>query len=393
MNEKDFLSTLTATLSDPAVKRDLKTISDQGTSALAQKMVDTRESILEIPSRIELDQYLEQRLSRYTDAPSTSRVPRLASMYVTDASGTIFAIAYDNPVAREQNSTGRNYAYRTYYHGGKNDLPKDTPIRSIEPLKSMHLSAAFQSTATGLWKVAISAPIRLPGNEASARPDAVFVATINLGDFELLQGDAGANQVAVLVDARDGPTRGTVLQHPYLELRHETGKQTSGDVYKVDADMMNVLLRGGDDDYLDPIANAQEAEAYAGTWIAAMQPVSVPGEATFDSDNENHADLLVLVQYRLRKVFAPVGAMQQSLLQEGAIALALILLVSGTLWLIVRRVGDDWAVRKRRQLAAAANGSDGDRASAEPAESPLERASSDTSKPSPPPNMTETLES
>ena len=382
MDESDFLKSLSATLSDPAVGRDLKLIADQGTSELALKMVDTRESFLDIASRVNLDRYLAERLKRYTDAPSDSRVPRLASMFVTDASGTIFGIAYSNPVTRDQSSAGRNYAYRTYYHGQKNDLSKDTSIPSIKPLTNMHLSAAFQSTATGLWKVAISAPIYLPGN-SSDQPDSVFVVTINLGDFELLQGDAGANQVAVLVDARQGPTRGTVLQHPYMELRHRAGKRNTGDPYKVDAKLMDVLLRGGDDDYRDPIASAQDAEAYAGNWIAAMQPVSVPGEATFDSGSEDHADLLVLVQYRLSKVFAPVGAMQQSLLREGAVALFSIFFVSATLWLIVRRVGDERADRSRRLAHLVGEGREG---------VSTEQPEHDTSERLPRSGMTETME-
>jgi len=357
MNRSEFRMALSDALQDAGVSRDLRIIADQGTSALAGKMTQVRESLLDRPQRLELDRYLQQCLDRYTNAPPDSRIPQLATMFVTDASGTIMGIAYDNPVPREQNSAGRNYAYRTYYHAGKNDLPRDTPIDSITPLREMHLSSAFQSTATGIWKVAISAPVFLAGNETQ-RPDAVFVVTINLGDFELLQGDAGSNQVAVLVEAREGPLRGTVLQHPYMEQRLARGSHYAGEKYQVDSGLLSQLLSGGDVDYRDPVAEAEDADAYQGDWIAAMQPVDVPRETdlTTDGARAHQADLMVLVQYRLSKIFSPVGKMEASLLWEGAAALASILLVSGTLWLLVRRTGQDSAGKRARAAAAARHG-------------------------------------
>lgn len=391
MDSSEFRQTLQATLADPAVRRDLKIIADQGTSAMALKMVDTRESLLDLEPKIALDEYLAERLSNYTSAPSGKRVPRLASMFVTDASGTIFSIAYDRPVPRDQNSGGRNYAYRTYFHGQKNDLPKNTPITSIQPLDHMQLSAAFQSTATGLWKVAISAPLYhsegsadKPNEPSSRRPDAVFVMTINLGDFQLLQGDDDGNLVAVLVEAREGEKRGTLLQHPYLEYRHEAGKNNTGDVYKVAANVMDELLLGDDVNYRDPVAGAEGAERYEGNWIAAMQPVAVPGESTFGSDDTKQADLLVLVQYRLDKVFAPVGVMEQTLLLEGVSALVTILLVSGTLWFFVRRVGDERPVRSH-PVEAAIGGNPAGQSLRTP-----DGFEDDTSKQVPPTDITET---
>ena len=396
MNSPAFRAQLDQALGDSDLRRDLKIIADQGTSAMALKMTGTRESLLDNQSKVALDGYLDERLSRYTDDDSESRIPRLASMFVTDASGTIFGIAYDRPVTRNDNSSGRNYAYRTYYHGQKNDLDKNTPIESIEPLKQMHLSAAFQSTATGLWKVAISAPVYADdlvdsngnsdaGGKVIGAPDAVFVVTINLGDFELLQGDAGANLVAVLVEAREGKKRGTLLQHPYLEDRHLAGKSDSSQAFKVDAALMDQLLLGGDVDYIDPVAEAEGAQAYAGQWIAAMQPVALPGESSMGfGDGTNEADLLVLVQYRLKKVFAPVAVMQRTLLWEGASAVVSILLVCGTLWFFVRRIGDERHHRNRKTAPVPAGPlPSGASVSSDP-------SAVDTSKPSSAANMTET---
>ncbi|MEM0927130.1 MAG: serine/threonine protein kinase, partial [Planctomycetota bacterium] len=210
----DFTDALIASLSSSEVQDNLSTIARSDLPRQDEAKLAARERLLDVESRAKLDRYLASRLANYVSS-ERSRVPQLASVFVTDANGTICGIAYDAPVSRDQSSAGRNYAYRTYFHGGKKDLDPKTPPESIAVLNRMHLSAAFQSTATGLWKVAISVPLSL--KDSGETVDAVFVATINLGDCELLRGEAARNKIAVLLDSRDGPTRGTVLQHPYLE--------------------------------------------------------------------------------------------------------------------------------------------------------------------------------
>ena len=81
--------------------------------------------------------------------------PRAASWFVTDAHGTMLAGVFRDP---EGSVVGNNYAWRAYFHGGPEDLPKDA--RPAYPLQQPRLSPVFQSTATETWKFAISAPIR-----------------------------------------------------------------------------------------------------------------------------------------------------------------------------------------------------------------------------------------
>ena len=306
--------------------------------------------------------FLESRLKAY----QLSEGRQLASMFVTDSKGTIMAIAYDSPVQDSQDSSGRNYCYRTYFHGGRRDLPKETTeIGSVSALRETRMSAAFSSTATQLWKVAVSTPIFL--TEGTTEPDAMFVITVNLGDFELLQSRYGTNQVAVLVEARSGPTLGTILQHPMIETRRRNGADMTGERYQIPPDLMARLFDGRDVDYLDPLSNADGGDAYDGQWIAAMQPVSLPkrsrvpnGEQQVDDpesqqisdlgldsqvlspaegkqESSETTDLLVLVQYRLQKVISPVSGMRSALLWEGAFALVSILLVTLGLWWVVRK--------------------------------------------------------
>ncbi|EMI43903.1 protein kinase domain-containing protein [Rhodopirellula sp. SWK7] len=368
-----FEKLLQETLSDPVMESSLKEIASSETPEAALEKTDAREAILDSPVREKLNAYLERRLRIYTSEQglSTHR-QRLASLFVVDSSGTIFSIAYGRPVAREQNSAGRNYAYRAYFNGKRDYSPGELTISSVSPLQKTHLSSAFQSTATGLWKIAISTPVRLNPETAPGKVDAVFVATINLGDFELLRENGAApngrsgSQVAVLVEARKGQLRGTVLQHPLMDEQQRQGVTLSEERYQVAPELIEELLEGGDVDYRDPMASAACGQSYAGQWIAAMQPVTLPDAPSQSavaqedddemalsplSDEQNEVegnrkpkrstDLLVLVQYRLSEVLGPVGQLRSSLFREGLAAIASILLVTFVLWWVVRRIGDD----------------------------------------------------
>ncbi|MEM9646429.1 MAG: serine/threonine protein kinase, partial [Planctomycetota bacterium] len=300
---------------------------------------EAREAMFEDSKRLALDELLAERLSKYIGAGADQR---LATMFVVDRHGTILGIAYDNPVSRERNSAARNFAYRTYFHGGQEDFEppeQDDPVVDAKPLAATHLSAAFQSTASGLWKVAISTPVDL--DESDGRDaDAVFVVTINLGDFKLLQNEQTDNQVAVLVEARQGDLRGTVLQHPWMDSQQASSEKMLGAKFQISNEVMDRLTKGGNVDYLDPLAAAEGGDAYAGDWIAAMQPIALP-----ERSQAAQTGLLVMVQYRLAKVFAPVGEMRNSLLREGAWAILSVLLITLMMWYFVLKATD------RKQVA------------------------------------------
>ncbi|MGI9470795.1 MAG: serine/threonine protein kinase, partial [Rubripirellula sp.] len=176
------------------------------------------------------------------------------------------------------------------------------------------------------------------------------------------------------------PAQGTILQHPLMDERREAGIKVEGEKYQIESELMQRLLVGGDVDYRDPLSDASDGSAYQGPWIAAMQPVAVPHEEpeedhaiadqassnrdpppppadlsadSISESNEKATDLLVLVQYRLEKVIAPVHQMRTALLWEGAAAIASILAVTLTLWFFVRRVGSSRS-RKIKSVAPTA---------------------------------------
>ncbi|MGB7328322.1 MAG: serine/threonine-protein kinase [Rubripirellula sp.] len=345
-SRSNLVSQLQQTFDAPEIQSSLNDIAAMGSPVRTHGESDPRQRLLAVTERAELDRILAERLARYTGENAKDRRLRLATMFITDSLGTILGIAYDEQVDEEENSAGRNFCYRTYFHGGRTDHSKSgVSIGEIAPLNATHLSAAFPSTATRLWKVAVSTPIYL--TEDHSKPDAIFVVTINLGDFELLQSKEGANQVAVLVEAREGTSRGTILQHPLMDSRRTAGKKLEGEKYQMSTEMMDRLLGGGDVDYLDPLAGADDGDAYDGPWIAAIQPVKLPQPLDQGDDRKkpavsanvrDNADLLVLVQYRLEKVMEPVHQMRSALLFEGAAALISIMAVTLTLWFLVRRV-------------------------------------------------------
>jgi eukaryotic-like serine/threonine-protein kinase len=338
--QNDLKQQLTEIFADAQTKQLLREINSMESPA-ATADSPFRETWLDLPLQNALEDHLQKRLERYVNLPEGSHRPRLATLFVTDTSGTILAVGYDNPVGRSENSSGKNFSYRTYFHGGKHDYAADKiAIGSITPLTETRLSAAFPSTATQLWKVAVSTPIDIDDDK---RIDAVFVATINLGDFDLLQSE---NKVAVLVEARAGEARGTILQHPQLErpstesadIEESESSNINSSRYRIAESVVDELLDGGVVDYLDPMANTSEGSAYSGKWIATMQPVRLPRiEADDDSQNDS-ADLLVLVQYRLAKVLQPVEQMKRTLTKYGIAAVFSILAVTAALWYFVRRV-------------------------------------------------------
>ncbi len=378
-----FIEQLEMTLEAEKVATALQQIAALGTPSQTHGSTLARADLLELEQQNKLNALLQIQLARYTKPDTNSRQPRLASMFVTDNRGTIIGIAYQNTedIRPEENSVGKNFSYRTYFHGGRVDKPKQTTrISESRPITSTHLSAAFQSTATGLWKVAISTPLYLSNKHFSNKrsdPDAIFVTTVNLGDIELLQTEEASDQIAVLVESREDRAEGTILQHPLMDAQRVAGVKSGNKKYQIDRHVMHDLLTGRIEIYKDPLAdNTKLAKGYNGEWIASVHPVKLPldeddeetqfrqstesetldppppptelPEGAVSETDEQSTDLVVLVQYRLETVNAPVFEMQSALLREGVLAIISILAVTLTLWFFVKRVGRPYRKTRAR---------------------------------------------
>lgn len=332
---------ISAVLQDPAIEKMRAEIKSMPSSLATMTPVEFHERFLSVPSRLELDRYVSKRLARYDNRPGE---PQLATAFIVDSVGTILSIAYREEISDAKNSAGRNFAYRTYFHGGKADLDSSkTIIGDVPPLTRTHLSAPFRSTATGLWKVAVTTPIRWGKDK---KIDALFVATINLGDFKLLDSPDD-KQFTVVIDAREGNCRGTILQHPAMEAL-ESGEAGSASLidYRIDPETLNALFNGGEETYQDPISKIRvqsgknQSTGSDNAWIAAVSAVTLPRVDRSDLlvDSNDTADLMVLVQYRLASVLKPVRQLQRTLMVEGFLGLLSIGLVSVAVWWLAGRV-------------------------------------------------------
>ena len=115
----------------------------------------------------------------------------------------------------ESRTIGKNYAWRSFFHGGPRDMDESWRPEPGNNLKATSLSAVFRSQATSKWVVAISTPVF---DESSKKKFLGVVAmTVEVGRLveSLLHG--GERQFAVLVDTREGDNPGVILQHPLFD--------------------------------------------------------------------------------------------------------------------------------------------------------------------------------
>jgi eukaryotic-like serine/threonine-protein kinase len=379
---------------DEAANNDLRSalneaLLDEGLQELRERIVsqtdaeEARAALISNPARKRLQTVLDDYLQLHNRSRASAGRIDLATVFVTDNTGTILAIAYDTKVSSNEDSTGRNFAYRAYFHGGDDDFDASTSVSQISPHRDTRLSPAFRSSATGIWKVAVSTPVYTQSPRLSDPiPDAIFVATTNLGGFDLMRPgtkerpgskeqvdndiatipsaqklpDAQKderkklNQVAMLVDARPGERQGTIIQHPMLNIlaeRKNTGNEGSSvtsdeEASAVDPKALNALIAGQDIDFQDPMGSVPGGEDFQGLWIAAVESVSLPQTRLPEAkQQQKQSDLSVLVQYRWTEVIAPVGELVNKLMWYGAAALLGILVVIFLLWYMVSHSSDE----------------------------------------------------
>jgi hypothetical protein len=306
----------------------------------AEELAARREAFIADPERGRLKTHLQNRLDSYLDRLAADpREPKFASMFALDADGTMLASVYNPSLTTK--SVGKNYSWRTYFHGGQQDLPPDTRPPTVRPIEKTHLSAMFQSTTTNLWKVAVSTPIY--GSENGHQQlVGVMALTVNLGDFAYIRSKNRKHHFAVLVDGRPGQRMGTVLQHPLFD----DNRALRSD-YRVSAQQLGTLQSKTLQIYDDPLGKAPGGDDYRGAWIAAMEPVHLPdeGEAS-GGPNAMGSKLIVLVQESYEAATAPVKQLGTRLVFEGILALCVVIVVIASLWFfVVRSFG-------RSQLAA-----------------------------------------
>lgn len=343
---------------------------------------NARQEFLDNEVRQKLDAYLQTRIAAIIDKQGVGNgVAIFNSLFVNEAGGTQIGLAFSNPEEDfAETPLGKNYAYRSYFNGMREDGNRSAARGTYLPTRHTHLSASFRSTATGEWKMGISAPIwpeghpsttpdrkldpnwrdmRIPESVAAegtdVEPIGVLVLTVNLGDFVLLSDVAsGDTQFTTLVDGRPGNQQGTLLQHPLIRGMDRATMLNSSMPQINQKQLERLQSLPGIIDYRDPAVNFAGGEKFEGTWIAAMSQVGLPRTANSERglptdvlptpdeilNTQPKSDLWVLVQERASTVAAPITDLGNLLQRESLFALAALSLMIVALWLFALRIGN-----------------------------------------------------
>jgi len=340
----DFLKQFAETENLPTLATLYNTANDD------PSLADQRGLFIEDQDRHQLRDYLRQRLGqRLKNLERNPNSPKFASLFALDRRGTILAVAYDQAVTTR--SVGKNYCFRTYFHGGNKDQPRDVRTPEIKPISQTHLSAVFQSTTTKMWKVAVSTPI-FRQEQGIRKVVGVIALTVNLGDFAYLRNQNRQNHFAVLIDGRPGILQGTILQHPAFDDGLNQSLEADQKYFQLKPKQLEQLQSPTHQLYQDPVSQSPEGQAYQGDWIAAIEPVRLPDEPQFPEKIETTPrKLMVVVQESESIATAPVTQLGSQLLSEGILAIVILSLATGGLWFFVIRSTGESQVAAEDQVA------------------------------------------
>jgi hypothetical protein len=186
--------------------------------------------------------------------------------------------------APEEKTVGENYGWRTYFHGGVEDHPQTWRPGENDHIAGTHLSAVYYSHVTDRWTVTISTPVFIEAGDeidaASSGPKrflGVLGVSANVDRFLDLP-EARPQQFAVLVDWRDGPNKGLILQHPLFEKMREGNREVPKrfQSYHLREDELPELSATSvRENYFDPLARDPEGKAYDLRWLAEAAPVGM----------------------------------------------------------------------------------------------------------------------
>lgn len=317
--DKEFIDLFLKTIHDPELEPLLDKLHAE--RATGKNQTPERIAFQNHPAR----KAIQQRILDQFKLPSQANT---SSWFVIDSDGFQIASSYDANLA--MTPIGGYFGYRTYYQGGSEDLSPAAP--TPPPIKTTHLSAVFRSTASGTWKVAMSTPMRHDGKLIG-----VVAMSVDVGKFTGLE--PAEHQFAVLVDGRNAPTHGVILQHPLFDkllenremvpLRFSEDPQFRVPLSQFDAGTPVVGK--------DPLGRDELGKEYDRDWIFAAQGVSMPTRPDSTAPDQESTGLVVVVQEEHSFAIKPIYELGLQLTQQGILAAALIILVVLTLWFFVVR--------------------------------------------------------
>lgn len=298
------------------------------TQADSVETAELRKAFIQNSDRATLQRWFDDLLTRREE------FPRVASWFVCDRNGVQVASAFETTLV--SNTVGKCYAYRTYFHGGVTDMTMSDvpPVNGLTlrtHITETHLSAIFASEATTTWKVAISAPIFQNGEFLG-----LFAATVEMGNFVEFPG--GDSRYAMLVDMREGPNRGAILEHPYFDELNRLGKALPKE--KAFSKLDPALFAGDLNSFVPPLMNEFKNLPADSKWLAASEDVvrrHNPWTAREGSERIE-TGLVVLALQDIESAVSPAHQLGSRLATLAVICLVVLFSVILIVWWIVWRL-------------------------------------------------------
>ena len=229
----------------------------------------------------------------------------------------------------EGKTLGKDYAWRSYFHGGPRDEEPTWRPSPDQYLRNTKLSAVFRSQATSRWIVAIAAPV-FDGTEEE-NFIGVVAMTVEVGRLlELRQGD---QQFAVLVDRRKGDNEGVVLQHPlYDKLLTKEGRLPDRFQHRrVPAERLPTEEHPERQvDYRDPMADDPAGTEFDRLWIARAEKIKVRDEDT--------GWLVIVQEAHDTAIGQTIDRLSRELIYYGLLGIGLVVLLLLGLWTLAVRM-------------------------------------------------------
>lgn len=330
---EDRLEELENVISDPDIILSLQELMRRPADEVVNEMRQYHEAAAEL--RPEWMQKLDRARERADAACAKRNRSPDTSWFLTDVHGNqLWRRKYS------EETVGRNFAWRDYFHGRNVEYRQDEVPENLHPIRDRHISIAFRSEATGLYMVALSVPV----HDSAGRVIGVFARTTHLGDLQARLGQrfespGGENipRVIALIDSREW----RILDHPFLaregppDTRRDLNAIIPG--LEIDTETMRRIgqarLEQPSEEirithYLDPVSQlaAPQAEWYRGDWMAALAPVQGV-----------QSPWMVIVQERRDAALAPINDMSRHATRQALLGIGTAITLMMAIWLFVWR--------------------------------------------------------
>jgi len=316
--DSEFRQRLAPLIDDAAMRPKLARLSDPEFAApeeqLSPELRMEKESLVNELLDNQARSYLEDYFQRKLD---NDRGPKVTSWFFTDARGLQLVRVPSNRV-----NIGSNFGWRTYFHGGPVEQPRDWRPGPDDHVQETQLSALFQSTSSYKWVAGISTPV-YRGDEFLG----VLALTVEVGQFAELRSSRESREFAVMVDGRPS-NPGVIVQH---ELFSKLLEQNRGEFlrrfhdYRVPIDHMQAT----ESRYQDPFAKDLLGADYRGDWLAAKAPLRVRDQDT---------GLFVIVQERYDEAIGQaLSPLKTEALSRSLLGVAAMMVIVTGLWAYVMR--------------------------------------------------------